>query len=154
MILKDNVGKITGELTIEIRDAKTGRLKSRDIIKNMFVNNGRNSLAKGLTGATGFGIITYCALGIGAATALITDTALQNEIARKQISSSSYLLKVATFQTYFGISEANGTLTEAGLFGDDANSTPGSGTLFARTNINRTKTTNDTLTLSWSITIG
>jgi hypothetical protein len=61
---------------------------------------------------------------------------------------------VATFQTFFTTTEGNGTLREAGLFGDAATDGINTGTLFSKLAINRTKSASDTLTMSWDITIG
>ena len=64
---------------------------------------------------------------------------------------------IPDFTTFFTTSVGNGTLREAGLFGtgvgQTASATSGTGQIFCRTNINRTKTSNDTLTLEWTITI-
>ena len=156
MKLQDQIAVPTGKILIELRDAKTGRLKFQDLVKNMFVTAGKNSLADGLRGTTEStkGIITYCALGTGTTAPALTDTDLQTELVRKLISVRSVSGNVATFQTFFTTSEGNGTLREAGLFGDDATATANSGTLFCRAAINRTKTSSDTLTLSWAVTIG
>lgn len=141
---------------IEFRDAKTGKLKSQDLIKNTFCTVGKNSIADALRGTeTGTkGIITWCAVGTDSTAPTAADTALGTEIFRKLVSVRSVSANVATFQTFFTTAEANGTLREAGLFGDDASATANSGTLFSKLAINRTKSTSDTLTLTWSITIG
>ena len=146
----------TGKVHIEIRDAKTGKLKFEDLVNNMFVTAGKNSIADALRGTSesNKGIITYCALGTGTNAPALVDTDLQTELVRKLVSVRSVSGNVATFQTFFTTSEGNGTLREAGLFGDDATATANSGTLFCRASINRTKTSSDTLTLSWAVTIG
>lgn len=145
----------TGKVELIFTNVITGRV---DVIhvKNMFVTAGKNSIADHLRGTTSNnkGIITYCALGTGTTAPALADTTMQTEIARKAVSVRSVSGKVATFQTFFTTAEANGTLREAGLFGDDASDTANSGTLFCRTAINRTKTSSDTLSLSWSTTIG
>lgn len=145
----------TGMVHLLFHNIKTGK-KEEILVKNMFVTAGKNSLADALRGETSNnkGIITYCALGTGTTAPALSDTALQTEIARKLISVRSASANVATFQTFFTTSEGNGTLKEAGLFGDLASGTANSGTLFCRTAINRTKSSNDTLTLSWAVTIG
>ncbi len=147
--------KIVGEGYLELRNVHTGHVV-RESFKNMFVTAGKNSLADALRGTTSSnkGIITYCAVGTGTNAPALGNTTLQTEIFRKLISVRSVSLNVATFQTFFTTSEANGVLREAGLFGDDASGTTSSGTLFCRTNINRTKTSSDTLTFTWSVTIG
>lgn len=145
-----------GSCSIVIRDAKTGKIKHEERINNTFVTVGKNSIAAGLIGITdnNQGIITYCALGTSVVAATLADTTLTTEIYRKLISVRSVSGKVATFQTFFTTAEANGTLREAGLFGDAATATTDSGTLFSKLAMNRVKTSSDTLTLSWDITIG
>jgi len=155
MQLKDKIIP-AGMVLIELRDAKTGKLKSSDLIKNTFCTVGKNSIADALRGTetANRGIITYCAVGTDATAPDIADTTLGTELFRKLVSVRSVSGNVATFQTFFTTAEANGTLREAGLFGDAASAVADSGTLFSKLAINRTKTSGDTLTLSWTITIG
>lgn len=124
--------------------------------KNLFVTAGKNSIASALIGTTSNnkGIITYCATGTGNTAPALGNTGLVTELYRKLISVRSVSGNVATFQTFFTTSESIGTLNEFGLFGDDASATPGSGTLFCRTLATRMKSSADTLTLSWAVTIG
>lgn len=145
----------TGAVMLELRNVITGKLV-REFYKNMFVTAGKNSLADHLRGTTenNKGIITYCALGTGLTAPALGDTTLQTELARKLVSVRTVSGNVATFETFFTTSEAIGTLKEAGLFGDAASATADTGTLFCRVAINRTKSANDTLTLSWTVTIG
>lgn len=152
----NDIIKPKGACALILRDGKTGKIKSVDLIDNTFVTVGKNSIAAALTGTTdnNQGIITYCAVGTSVLAPTLADTGLTTEIFRKQISVRSVSGNVATFQTFFTISEGNGTLREAGLFGDSASSTANSGTLFSKLAINRTKTASDTLTMSWDITIG
>jgi hypothetical protein len=150
----DNVRQITGRVVIEIRDGKTGKLKSRDVVKNLFVSTGKASIADRLAGDSSKGVITYCAVGTGTNVPALANTQLQTEIARKQIALREQTANLARFTTYFGTNEGNGVLREAGLFGDDADETANTGTLFCRLNITRTKTSADTLTIQWDVTIG
>lgn len=145
-----------GACALILRDGVTGKVKDVTFIKNTFVTSGKNAIADALRGTTSNskGIITYCAVGTSAVAPTLADTHLGVEIFRKLISVRSVSGKVATFQTFFTTAEANGTLREAGLFGDDATSTPDSGTLFSKLAINRVKSSSDTLTMSWDITIG
>lgn len=145
-----------GAVALILADAKTGRIKDVNYVKNLITTAGKVSLAAALQGETANnqGIITYCAVGTNTTAPALGDTDLGTELFRKLVSVRSSTSNAALFQTYFTTSEGNGTLREAGLFGDDASSTPGSGTLFAHVAINRTKTSNDTLTINWTITIG
>lgn len=145
-----------GSIILELRDGKTGMLKERQVVKNMFVTVGKNSVADHLRGTTANnkGIITYCALGTNATAPALGNTQLGTELVRKLVSVRSINGNIATFQTFFTTSEGNGALKEAGLFGDDASATANSGTLFCHAAINRTKTSSDTLTLTWNVIIG
>ena len=145
-----------GACALILRDGATGKIKSVDFLENMFVTAGKNSLADGMRGteSNNKGIITYCAVGTSVVAPALGDIKLTTEIFRKLVSVRSVSGKVATFQTFFTTAEANGSLREAGLFGDDASGTVDSGTLFAKLAINRVKSASDTLTMSWDITIG
>lgn len=147
--------RLKGHLIVEIHDAKTGKLKSRDHIDNLIVTTAKESIAKVLRGLVsgGAGQISFCAVGTGTNVPALGDTTLQTELFRKQISVRNSSGPIATFQTFFNQNEAIGVLREAGLFGEGATSTPGSGVLFARLNMNRTKSGQDTMTLTWGITV-
>ena len=148
---------IRGEVFLELKNIITGRV-IRETFTNMIVTYGKNAIAQRLSGDSGAGEITWCATGTGTTAPALADTAMQTELARKQISTRSYTNNQAVLTTFFTTSESNGTLREAGLFGNavgrTASSTPGSGQLYARVAINRTKSSNDTLTLTWTVTVG
>lgn len=145
-----------GKVQLIIRDARTGRIKDVQNCSNMVVTAGKNSIASALKGTTtnNKGIITYCAVGTGGTAPTEADTTLETELTRKAVSVRTVSGNDALFETFFTTAEANGTLLEAGLFGDDASGTADSGTLFCRVIINKTKTSNDTLNLAWTVTIG
>lgn len=146
----------TGAIMLVTHDALSKKIKEVQYYKNMFVTAGKNSLADALRGTTenNKGIITYHANGTSIVAPALSDTDLGTELFRKLISVRSVANNVATFQTFFTTSESNGTIREMGLFGDDASSIPGSGTLFCHASVNRTKSSSDTLTASWAVTIG
>lgn len=146
----------TGACRLILQDGKTGKIKAIDDITNLVTSLAGYSIAAALTGdeTNNRGIITYCAVGTSAVAPARADTQLTAELYRKAISVRSAALNVATFQTFFTTSEANGVLREAALFGDDATGVANSGRLFCKLAINRTKSSSDTLTLSWAVTIG
>jgi hypothetical protein len=145
----------SGMVTIEMRNVHTGKI-TRWTGHNLVTTAGKTAMADALRGneVSNRGIITYCAMGTSAVAPNASDTALTTEIGRKAISVRTASGNVATFQIFFTTAEVNGVLREAGLFGDSASDTANSGTLFCKTAINRTKTSADTLTLSWAVTIG
>lgn len=130
--------------------------KEKRVIKvhNTECTAGKNSLASRLAGAEK-GQVTYFAVGVGDTSGGnapdVSDVALVDELIRKQISVRSSSGNIAYFRVFFNTSEANGDLTEIGLFGDDASITPDSGVLFARAGITKTKTNSETLTIDWSL---
>jgi len=147
--------KLKSNVTVISENVKTGEIKVLDT-HNIACTVGKNSLASRMVGAIK-GNVTYFAVGTGASTGgdapAVGDTALNTELYRKQISVRSATGNVATFRIFFNVNEANGTLTEIGLFGDDATVTADSGTLFARAAITKTKTDSETLTIDWDLTI-
>jgi hypothetical protein len=155
-ISTNDIIKPSGSCALILRDGISGEIKAVDLIKNTFVTAGKNSIASGLMGTetNNKGIITYCAVGTSVIAATLADIKLTTEIFRKLVSVRSVSGNVATFQTFFTTAEGNGTLREAGLFGDAATATTDSGTLFSKLAINRAKSSSDTLTFSWDITIG
>lgn len=144
-----------GQIKLTLRNVKTGKVIV-EYYKNLVTTAGKESIADGLRGNTSNnkGIITYCALGTDATAPVLGNTDLGAELARKLISVRTVANNIATFETFFTTSEANGSLREAGLFGDDASATADSGTLFCHAAINREKTSNDTLSLAWTVAIG
>lgn len=140
-----------------IRDAKTGRIKERFYAHNIVVDAGLASIAARLSGvdspANKKGTITYCAVGTGTTAPAATDTALETEIYRKLISVRSNSANVARFRTFFNTSEANAVIKEIGLFGDNASGTTDSGTLFCHLAVDKTKTSAETLTLDWEVSV-
>lgn len=157
MNISDEFLKLKGELSLEFRNIKSGKVR-KYVYKNMVVTAAKNAIAQRLSGNSSAGEITYCSLGTGSTAPALSDTQLQTELVRKLISVRSFSGNIATFQTFFTTSEGNGTLREAGLFGNangvTASGTANSGQLYCRTAINRTKTSSDTLTLTWTVTVG
>ena len=155
--LSDQVAVPSGALQIVVRDGKTGRIKNVSHYKNMFVTSGKQQVAGALRGnvANGHGQILYMELGTGTRAPALSDVTLQTPLFRKLISVASDASNVATFQTFFATSEAIGNLQEAGLFGgENATISLSSGAIFCRTNISHVKSSNDTLTITWNVTIG
>jgi hypothetical protein len=147
--------KVKNNVKVVSENIKTGEVEILET-HNASCDAGMESLAARMVGAEK-GQVTYFAVGTGASTGgsapASTDTALTTELIRKQISVRSSSGDTASFRIFFSTSEANDTLTEIGLFGDDATVTADSGTLFARAAIDKTKTDSETLTIDWSLSV-
>lgn len=150
---EEQLQPIKGAVKFTFTDVRTGEQEIIHVL-NVFCNSGKESIAERIARQTTTkGRITYFATGTGAGTPAASDTTLFTELFRKPISVVDVNSNVAHFTTYLSTSESNGTLTEVGLFGDNASATANSGVLYAHTDITKTKTTNDTLTVEWAITI-
>mgnify|MGYP003527535062 CR=1 len=143
-----------GKMIIEKRSVLTGEITETIVIDNLVCNTGKNTIAARLNGETVLtnGILNYMAVGTGTNIPAVSDTTLQTEIARTTVSSNSRSLNIATITFFFGSASGNGTLREAGAF-FDGTPTLNSGALFDRVNINVTKTTADTLTITLIVTV-
>lgn len=149
---------LKGKIRIEIENIYTHE-KQVEEIENLIVTVCKTSIAQRLVGvdspANKVGTISYLGLGTSTTAANVADTQLTAEYFRKAVSTASYSTNVATFTTFFTTAEANGSINEVGLFGDNATSTANSGILYAHRILGttKTKTSSDTLTITWSITV-
>lgn len=96
--------------------------------------------------------LTAIAVGTGA-TPSYTAQQLTNETFRKVVSNTFTDGLTLVKELYLDTTEANGTLTEWGIFGQGATGTAGSGKLFASTGANIVKNNTQSLTLSIEIDV-
>lgn len=147
--------KITGKVKCILHDTITGKDTITEYT-NIVVTVGKVAIARRLANVAGVaneGIITYGATGTGTNTPTVADTTLQTEIARKLLSVRSNTNNIAVLRVFYNETESVGTLTEFGLFGEDASATANTGTMFNRLIIAVTKTITQTLTIECQITI-
>ena len=133
---------LQGNWTIEARSADNGEILWQKHIKNQLtaINQSiRTQMLLGTwTGAADAMQIKYFAFGDGAEPASKSDTTLQNERFRKQITRIE-LLEESTVQTVLslGTAEANFVIREIGVFcGPSATSDANTGIMMSRVNVN------------------
>lgn len=134
---------------------KDGNLKQEQVVDNLVVTAGKAGIASNLTAGSPTPAsmrVNKIALGTGTNSPAAGDTTLQTETYRKNTASAASASNVATITGYFTATETSGTFREAGLFMSGTASAD-TGTLLSRVAINITKTTSDTLTIEWTITI-
>lgn len=122
-------GKEWGRLTLKEKD-REGKLVVE--ARNMIMSAGRTQILSfiGASGATS-SFAQYYAVGTGTIYTVNTgDNSLASELFRAVPNSFSIVGNAVTISTSFSGSQGNGTLTNSGIFGNNATSTPGSGTLF------------------------
>lgn len=141
---------ITGEVFLELVD-ENGELKFEERVNNLVVDAGENHIADQLSSSPGGAAMGWMAIGTGSTAAAFGDTALGTEVDRNALTSRTDSANVVTYVgTWAAGDGTNAALREAGIF--NAAST---GTMLARavySNID--KQAGDTLTITWTVTIG
>lgn len=144
---------IKGQICIRLKNIYTGK-ERKVLINNLITNAGKESIAGGLIGEDNQGEITYMAVGTNTTAPAPANTQLGTELARKQVSVRTRGANIATFETFYRTDEANGVLKEIGLFGGTASTTPNSGTMFTHATCNFTKSSAETMTVTYRIVVG
>lgn len=140
---------VRGDVTIRIDDVIVAEGR------NLVVTAGLNQLASALIGADTFSASTwYLELGTGTASVNASDTALATpDTGTWRVATVTEVSSATcTIETFYPTSVANGSWTELGLF-TGATATAGSGTLFARILTSWSKTSSQTATVSWTVTL-
>jgi hypothetical protein len=123
------------------------------VVHNLIPTVGRSVLAQRLANTTTYtGIINKVALGTGTTPAANGDTTLGTETYRNNAASLTYSNNIAYITGFFTAAETNGTYAEVGLF-IDGTASANTGQLFSRALASITKSSIQTLTIDWIITI-
>jgi len=89
------------------------------------------------------------AIGTGTEEAKAADTKLKTELDRNALAEKTRAAKVVTMKAEWAAGDGTGAITEAGLLSEATN-----GTLFARAVFSVVnKGSEDTLTITWTITV-
>lgn len=144
---------IVGEIRAELF-AADGSLKEIVEVPNLVVKTGKDFIASRMVG-TAKAIMSHMAIGIGSTGALDGDLTLGNEAARVVLTSSTVGAtpneNIVTYVATFGpsVPGVSSAITEAGIFNDGT-----AGDMLCRTTFGViTKGVDDTLTITWTITI-
>jgi len=143
---------LTGAITLTLTH-QDGREEVSEY-RNLIVNAGRAAITNGLIGST-TAYPNYLELGTGMTAVAVTQTALvtPSTATWKAIAAKTlYSTYIASFDTTYVTSQANGTFSEIGIFAG-ATATANTGSLFARALIAITKTSSMTLTVNWRIQV-
>ena len=147
-MLKDSL-KVTGEVKIKLFNSK-GELKSELNKSNLVVSVGKNFIASRIASNSSVPM-NHMAVGYGDTPANLTDSALEDEAQNGRISIAAPTIasNTLTFTGIFGPTYGTGSLAEAGIFNSNA-----SGIMLCRTTFPVIeKEEDDTIAISWSITI-
>lgn len=121
--------------------------------ENLVVTTGLAFITSRMSG-TGDGVMSHMAVGTGSTTAAAADTALGSESARVALTSTTRVTTTVTndaiqYVATFSAGTGTAALTEAGVFNASSAGTMLCRTTFAVIN----KGANDTLTITWKITL-
>lgn len=124
------------------------------IVENLVPTVGRTMIANNLTDATPTDVmlINKAELGSGVTAPANGDTALQTPVYRNDVASLTNSSNIAYITAFFNATETTGTYREAGLY-SNGSGTLGNGVLVSRVAINVTKSSSETFTIDWQLTI-
>lgn len=122
--------------------------------ENIVPTVGRTMIANNLTDATPTNsmLISHAALGTDGTTPANGDTTLGTETYRNAIASLTNGSNVGYATAFFNATEVTGTFAEAGIFSDGTGSVD-TGILVSHVLISVTKSSSETLTIDWELTI-
>jgi hypothetical protein len=139
-------------LTLEEK-AREGKLVVET--HNMIMSAGRTQVLSfiGASGST-TAFSQYYAVGTGAIYSISpSDSSLATELFRAIPAAFSVVGNAVTVSTPFSAAQANGAYTNAGLFGSNATSTPGSGVLMTHLLYSYTKVSTIAITNDYTLTL-
>lgn len=141
---------IRGEVFLQLV-GPDGKLKDEQLVENLVVDAGENHIADQLSSTPGQGAMSHMAIGTGSTAAAFGDTTLGTEIDRNSLTSRTDSGNVVTYVGTWNPGDGtNAALREAGIF-----NAASSGTMLARAvYANIDKQAGDTLTITWTVTIG
>lgn len=146
-MLNENL-KMTGKLDIVVKNAE-GQIKEELHIPNLVVTAGKSFIASRMTG-TSATVMGYMAVGTGSTAPAYTDTTLQTELSRVALTSATPSTNVVTYVGNYGAGVGTGALQEAGIFNASS-----AGTMLCRTTFSViNKGASDTMTITWTVTVG
>lgn len=138
---------VTGKIVAVLTD-QNGSEKYKFSKDNLVVQAGKNFLATAITNNS-TSPFSFMAVGGGAAAPSVSDAALQSEITRQALQSSSTIGSSTTMIGYFGPGVGTGTLSEAGIF-----NAASSGIMLSRIVFGAvSKTHTDSLTITWTVSL-
>jgi len=143
---------LSGRVRIIIYHKENGRLKpvEEHMVTNLVVTAGKSYICDLLIGAATESF-AYCGVGASAQTPSPSDTDLVSPIgSRKRVTDRFRVGCTATFSTFFGSQDNNGTWCEAGLFTSASGGVMLSRAVFPSPLI---KDETKTVTLDWDIEV-
>jgi len=147
----DDLIDMHGELRLVLR-GPGGEIKEDRTVKNVVTTVGKGVIADRMKGTPVIAAMTHMAVGTSGTAAAAGDTTLGAEVgsSRTALTSTGVTAAVITYICTFGAGVGTGSLQEAGLF-----NAASSGSMLCRTVFSTiTKGAGDSLTVTWTVTVG
>lgn len=147
MKLIENLKGPKGVLNIVLRD-ESGAVKENVTVENLVVDTGLAYIASRMKDTTQTAM-SHMAVGEGTTNPAAGDTALESELGRVALTSTTVTDNAVEYVATFGAGTGTGAVTEAGILNNSSG-----GTLLCRTEfavIN--KGASDSMTITWTVTI-
>lgn len=140
--------KAKGRLNIVLKD-QDGNVKDTREVDNLVVTAGLGYIASRMKDATATAM-THMAVGSGTTAAAAGDTDLGSILgSREALDSTTVTANAIAYVASFEAGEGTGAVTEAGIFNASTGGTMLCRTVFDEVN----KAANDTMSITWTITI-
>jgi hypothetical protein len=145
MFAKDEI-KAVGSVKI-VLTGSDGQIKDEREIHNLVVTTGKNFIASRMTGTTT--AMSHMAIGSDNTAPAAANTGLGSELGRVALSSATTTSNITTYSATFPTGTGTGAVVEAGIFNASSSGTMLCRTTFAVVN----KGANDTITITWTVTV-
>lgn len=140
--------KATGKVHMKLI-GPDGKIKDERKFTNVVVQGGLAYIAARMVETGRPTEMSYMGLGSSGTAALVTDTTLGTQLSREALDTSTVSTDTVTYVATFPAGSATGAIQEAGIF----NASTG-GTMLCRTTfLEVNKGADDSLTVSWEVTI-
>jgi hypothetical protein len=139
--------KLTGKVHVTVTNEHGEVVEQR--AANLVVTTGKNFTASRMVGIAS-NVMSHMALGSSSTAAAVGDTALGAELGRVTLTAGTAATNVVTYTATFGTGVATGGVQEAGIFNASSAGTMLCRVVFAVVN----KGANDTIAITWTVTVG
>lgn len=143
----NEIFKLTGKVHLTVTNEHGEVVEQR--ATNLVVTTGKDFTASRMVG-TASNVMSHMAIGAGTTAAAVGDTALGSELGRVALTAATATNNVVTYTATFGTGVGTGAVTEAGIFNASSAGTMLCRVVFAVVN----KGANDTIAITWTITVG
>ena len=146
-MFKDSV-TLTGRLIIKKMNENNEVIYQTEV-PNLVVTTGKNFIASRIVGET-YSAMDHMAIGDDSSIVALAQSSLVNELSRVATSAATATGNTVTFNAVFPPGSGTGSIVEAGIFNDSS-----AGTMLCRTTFPViTKTSSQTISISWVVTVG